>query len=185
VDAAPDLITAVIGFRQFRVIGDELWSARADYRWDAGTHTAVCLASVPHDEPVPAKGCTCGFYARYTPSPRTASVMTMELVAGAVSLSGRIELHAHGMRAEHASVVAVALPFSRWGKRRQTLAAAARLGIPAVPARRLVAATLDAGRIIPRAMIPPDMMPNKRQAPGEPAPARLNAVADGLVQKKR
>jgi hypothetical protein len=185
MDAAPDLITAVIGFRQFRVTDGELWSARADYRWHRGAHTAVCLADLHHGAAVPAKGCTCGFYARYTPPPRTASAMTTDLVAGAVALWGRIELHAHGMRAQHASVVALALPLSRWGKRRRTIAAAEPLGIPAVPARRLVAATAEAGRIIPKAMRPPDLMPNKRQAPGEPAPARLNAVADGLVQKKR
>jgi hypothetical protein len=89
------------------------------------------------------------------------------------------------MRARHASVVALALPLSPWGKRRQTVAAAASLGIPAVPARRLVAATAGAGRIIPKAMRPPDVMPNKRQAPGEPAPARLNAVADGLGRRRR
>jgi hypothetical protein len=185
MDAAPDLITAVIGFRQFRVLGSELWSARAGYLWDRRVHTAVCLNADPHDDPVPAKGCTCGFYARYTPPPRTASAMTTDLVAGAVSLWGRIELHAHGMRAEHASVVALALPLSRWGKRRRTIAAAERLGIPAVPARRLVAATADAGGIIPKEMRPPDVMPNKRAAPGEPAPARLNAVADGLTQRRR
>lgn len=183
--AAPDLITAVIGFRQFRVLGSELWSTRADLRWGPGVHTARCLAAVPHDDRVPAKGCTCGFYARYTPPPRTASAMTTDLVAGAVALWGRIELHAHGMRAEHASVVALALPLSRWGKRRRTIAAAEALGIAAVPARRLVAATRPFGEIIPREMRPPDVMPNKRAAPGDPAPARLNAVADGLVQRKR
>ena len=184
MDAAPDLIDAVIGFRQFRVLDSGLWSTRADYQWGPGLHTARCLAKVPHDDPVPAKGCTCGFYARYTPPPRTASALTSELVAGAVALSGRIELHAHGMRAERASVVALALPFSRWGKRRRTIAAAERLGIVAVPARELVAASAEFGRVIPREMRPPDVMPNKRAAPGEPAPARLNAVADGLRQQQ-
>src|SRR5688572_24125595 len=104
MDAAPDLITAVIGFRQFRVPGSGLWSTRAEFEWARGVHTAVCLARVPHDDPVPAKGCTCGFYARYTPVPRTASALTTELVGGAVALWGRIELHAHGMRAERAQV---------------------------------------------------------------------------------
>jgi hypothetical protein len=182
--AAPDLITAVIGFRQFRLIGSELWSTRADLRWGRGRHTAVCLAEVPHDR-VPAKGCTCGFYARYTPSPRTGSMFTADLVGAAVALTGRIELHAHGMRAEHAELVAVALPFSRWGKRRRTIEAAAALGAAAVPARRLVAATEPFGRVVPTQLRPPDVMPNKRAAPGEPAPARLNAVADGLVQRRR
>ncbi|MGH9118474.1 MAG: hypothetical protein ACRD0A_11565 [Acidimicrobiales bacterium] len=183
--AAPDLITPVIGFRQFRVLGSELWSTQADYHWSAGVHTAVCLAPIPHDDPVPAKGCTCGCYARYTPPPRTSSALTADLVAGAVALWGRIELHAHGMRAEHARVVVLALPFSRWGKRRRTIAAAEAVGIAAVPAGRLVAATRELGAIIPQEMRPPDVMPNKRAAPGEPAPARLNAVADGLVQRER
>jgi hypothetical protein len=98
---------------------------------------------------------------------------------------GRIELHAHGMRAEQASVVALALPFSFGRKRRQLLRAAASLGVPAVPARRLVATATAHGEMIPRRMRPPDLAPNKRAAPGEPAPARLNAVADGLRQPPR
>ena len=183
--AAPDLISPVIGFRQFRVLDDGLWSTHADYLWTAGVHTAVCLNPVPHDDPVPAKGCTCGYYARYTPPPRTSSALTSDLVGGAVALWGRIELHAHGMRAAHARVVALALPISRWGKRHRTIAASEALGIAAVPARRLAATAEAFGAMIPKEMRPPDMMPNKRQAPGEPSPARLNAVADGLTQRKR
>ncbi len=184
MDTAPDFIGVVIGFRQFRVIGSGLWSTHAAHRWHDGEHTAVCLSSRPHDEPVPAKGCTCGFYARYRPYPRAAS-MTHELVNGAVALWGRIELHAHGMRAEHASVVAVALPFSHGDKRQRTRAAAAALGIPAVPARHLIAATADHGHLIPAEMQPPDVMPNKRKAPGPHRDARLNAVADGVGHRRR
>jgi hypothetical protein len=179
---APDLIGVVIGFRQFAVRNGELWSVLAPYRWTPGAHTAVCLAANGHEEPVPAKRCTCGFYVRYTPPPRTASLTTPDLVAGAMAVWGRIELHAHGMRAEHASVVVLALPFSRGRKRRELLQAAASLGVPAVPARRLVATATAHGEMIPRHMRPPDLAPNKRAAPGEPAPARLNAVADGLRQ---
>jgi hypothetical protein len=37
VDAtAPDLIRAVIGFRQWRLHGDGLWSVHADDRWERG-----------------------------------------------------------------------------------------------------------------------------------------------------
>ena len=49
-----------------------------------------------HDGPAPQNGCTCGFYAWYAPTPRTASAGTSELVGGAVALWGRVELHAHG-----------------------------------------------------------------------------------------
>jgi hypothetical protein len=50
---------------------------------------------------------------------------------------------------------------------------------PVVPARKLKAAALEHGELIPRWMRPPDTTPNKRQAPGEPAPAARYAVADG------
>ncbi len=175
---APDLVTAVIGFRQWRLRGSELWSVRATERWLRGVQTAHC-AQGSHDGAAPAKGCKCGIYALYDPPPRGASAATPDLVAGAVALWGQIELHAHGMRAQHAMVVALARPFS-WGeKRRRILAAADALEVPVVPARKLRSAALEHGDVIPRWMRPPDTMPNKRQAPGPPAPARLYAVADG------
>jgi hypothetical protein len=185
VDAiAPDLIRAVIGFRQWRLRGSELWSLRAEDRWERGVLTAHCLGGAHHDGPAPHNGCTCGFYAWYAPTPRTASAATSDLVGGAVALWGKIELHAKGMRAEHAMVIALALPFSWGSKRRRIRAAAATLEAAAVPARRLKASAREHGELIPRAMRPPDLTPNKRAAPGEPAPARLYAVADGLKQRR-
>jgi hypothetical protein len=181
---APDLIRAVIGFRQWRLRDCELWSLRTEDRWERGVHTARCRHEPPHDGPAPHNGCTCGFYAWYAPPPRTASAATSDLVGGAVALWGKIELHAHGMRAEHAMVVALALPLSWGAKRRRITGAAAALEVPAVAARRLKAAALEHGELIPKAMRPPDLTPNKRAAPGEPAPARLYAVADGLKQRR-
>ena len=102
--AAPDLVTAVIGFRQWRLHGSELWSLRATDRWHRGVQTAHCDEG-SHAGPAPANGCTCGIYALYGPPPRGASAATPDLVAGAVALWGQIELHAHGMRAQHAMVV--------------------------------------------------------------------------------
>ncbi|HEX3690928.1 MAG TPA: hypothetical protein VHV28_14605 [Solirubrobacteraceae bacterium] len=179
--SAPDLITAVIGFRQWRVCGDELWSVRATERWRRGVHTAHCLT---HAHDAPATDCTCGIYALYSPPPRGASALTPDLVGGAVALWGQIELHAHGMRAQHAMVVALALPFSRGAKRVRIRAAAGALEVPAVPAHRLKAVALAHGDVIPRRMRPPDTTPNKRAAPGEPAPARLYAVADGYRERQ-
>ncbi|MGO9885999.1 MAG: hypothetical protein ACLPV4_23635 [Solirubrobacteraceae bacterium] len=180
--AAPDLITAVIGFRQWRLRGTELWPLRANDRWLRGVQTAHCDRAIDHG-PAPAKGCSCGIHAWYLPPPRGASAATTDLVAGAVALWGTIELHAHGMRAQYAMVVALALPFSRGDKRRRIIAAAAALEVRAVPARKLQTEALEHGELIPGWMIPPDVMPNKRQAPGEPAPARLYAVGDGYDRR--
>jgi hypothetical protein len=180
--SAPDLITPVIGFRQWRLRGDELWSFQTDEQWGHGVHTAQCPLHAHH---APANGCSCGIYAWYSPTPRGASALTAALVGGAVALWGQIELHAHGMRAEHAVVVALALPFSWGAKRRHIRAAAAALEVPVVPARRLRATALRHGETIGRGMRPPDTTPNKRAAPGEPAPARLYAVADGYAELQR
>jgi hypothetical protein len=180
--AAPDLVSAVIGFRQWRLHGDELWSFRAAERWGRGVHTAHCVA---HAHAAPANGCTCGIYAWYSPTPRGASAMTPDLVGGAVALWGQIELHAHGVRAQHAMIVALALPLSWGAKRRKIVAAADALEVHAVPARLLKATALAHGGVIPRRMRPPDTTPNKRAAPGEPAPARLYAVADGYHERMR
>jgi hypothetical protein len=172
----------VIGFRHWRLHGGGLWSLRATDRWQRGVQTARC-DSASHDRPAPVNGCTCGIYAWYGPPPRGSSAATRDLVAGAVALWGQIELHAHGMRAQHAMVLALALPFSRGEKRRLVLAAADALEVPAVPARKLMAAALQHGELIPPRMRPPNTTPNKRQAPGEPAPARLRAVADGYPRR--
>jgi hypothetical protein len=104
-------------------------------------------------------------------------------VGGAVALWGRVELHAHGVRAQHAMIVALALPFSWGAKRRRLVEVANALEVPTVPARRLKAAALEHGDVIPRSMRPPDTTPNKRAAPGPPHPARLYAVADGLRRR--
>jgi hypothetical protein len=181
--AAPDLIRAVIGFRQWRIRDGALWSTHADERWRRGLMTARCLGEDLHEGPAPQNGCTCGFYAWYVPTPRTASAATPDLVGGAVALWGRVELHAHGIRAQHAMIVALALPLSWGAKRRRLVAIADELEVPAVPARRLKATALEHGDVIPRSMRPPDTTPNKRAAPGTPDPARLYAVADGLRRR--
>ena len=175
---APDLVEHVVGYRQWRIQDSGLRSVHTWDRWTAEAMTASCGAGTGHAEPAPVNGCTCGFYARYTPVPRTASAATPDLVAGAVALWGRLELHAHGMRGEHARLLALALPITPGPKRRRVRAVAAALGVPAVPARRLEAEALRHGRPIPPSMRPPDLEPNKRKAPGTPDPARLHAATD-------
>jgi hypothetical protein len=184
-DAAPDLIHPVIGYRQWRMHEGELRSVYTQDRWKPGPMTALCHAKAAHPPPPPAADCSCGFYARYTPVPRTASAGTPDLVAGAVALWGGLELHAQGMRAEQAVVVALALPVLPGPKRSRVRSVADAYGVPAVSPQRLEATALRQGAPIPPAMRPPDLSPNKRAAPGTPDPARLHAVADPGRRHKR
>jgi hypothetical protein len=156
----------------------ELRSVHTWDRWKPGPMIARCHADVHHLEPPPVNGCSCGFYARYVPFPRTASAGTPDLVAGAVALWGRLELHPHGIRAEQSQIVALALPVLPGPKRRRVEAMAHALAVPAVPAHALRAAAERQCAPVPPAMRPPDTTPNKRAAPGTPDPARLHAVGD-------
>jgi hypothetical protein len=157
---APDLFEPVIGYRQWRLRDGALWSPFADMRWQRGVNTARCArgpahAGPAHVEPAPASGCACGIYAWYRPCPRLASAGSPELAAGAVALWGAIELHATGMRAEHAMIVALALPLTRGRKRRRLVEAARALEVPVVPARRLARAALACGRAVGPPLVPP------------------------------
>jgi hypothetical protein len=153
--AAPDLIEPVIGYRQWRMRDGALWSPYAETRWARGLNTARCAApGPPHPEPSPASDCTCGLYAWYRPCPWLASAGAPDLVAGAVALWGAIELHASGMRAQHAMVVALALPMTHAAKRRRVIEVALAIEVPAVAAGRLAAAARACGRSIDGALVP-------------------------------
>jgi hypothetical protein len=141
---APDLVEPVIGYRQWRLHDDALWSPFVDYRWCRGTNTARCTVGAGHPEPAPGHGCRCGIYAWYRPCPRSGCA-TPHLVAGAVAMWGEIELHPTGLRAQHAAIVALVLPLSRGPKRRCVVELARALEVEVVPARRLRAAALDHG----------------------------------------
>jgi hypothetical protein len=153
--AVPDLIEPVVGYRQWRLRDAELWSVFADARWTRGTNTAHCAApGATHAEAAPVSACTCGLYAWYRPCPRLGSAATADLVAGAVAMWGAIEVHATGMRAQHAMVVALALPLARAAKRARVADVANALGVPAVPARRLSDTALAFGLPLARGLVP-------------------------------
>jgi hypothetical protein len=144
---APDLIVALVGFRQWRMTDSALASIYDGAQWPEGRLTARCDRGHRPDE-VPAKDCTCGVYAYYDPCPRTASATTADLIGGAVIVWGRIEAHMYGMRGKRARIVALELPFSRGRKRRAVIEAADRFGIPAVPHRSLKAVALEHGEVL-------------------------------------
>ena len=154
-EPAPDLIHPIIGYRQWRLVGSRLTSLFNDTRWDHAQITACCTSRDHHSELVPDHACSCGIYAYYDPCPRTASVATRDLVGGAVIMWGRVELHGTGLRSEHAQIVALELPLSVGAKRRGMLKAADRLGVPAVPHRRLRSVARELGVPLDRSLRPP------------------------------
>jgi hypothetical protein len=155
-ESAPDLVHPVIGFRLWRMDDAGLRSLYHDERWSRGRQTARCAAGAvaAHDEPAPAHRCTCGIYAWYEPCPRLAWTGSDSLVAGAVTMWGRIELHGTGMRAQHVMVVALALPLSHGAKRRRIVSVAEALEAETVPARGLVAAAGRHGAPVPGELKP-------------------------------
>jgi hypothetical protein len=150
----PDLVEPVIGFRQWSVRGDRLYSPFHGDVWDDVELAASCESGTHHPTDVPAPGCECGVYAYYDQPPRSASA-TRDLVIGAVALWGQMRLHGAGMRASHARIVGLVLPPTNGAKRRRLVAAAAYLEVPAVPFRRLEAVAGGYGAPTPAAMRPP------------------------------
>jgi hypothetical protein len=141
---APDLVEPVIGYRQWRLDDGALWSPFAEYRWQRGVNTARCTVGGGHPEPPPGHACACGIYAWYRPCPRLGSA-TPHLVAGAIAVWGEVELHATGLRAQYAMIVAVVLPAWRGGKRRRVVELADAFEVEAVRAHRLRKAALGHG----------------------------------------
>jgi hypothetical protein len=174
--AAPDLILPVIGYRQWRLGDAALWSAYMDDRWVRGVNTAACRADRRHAEPAPGHDCTCGIHAWYRPCPRLASPATSPLVAGAVALWGEIELHATGMRAQYAMVLALVRPLLTDAKRRRLVRVADTLEVEAIPARRLRAAALAHGAPVPAGMAPPAL-----RSPGAAALAQTRRTGQGVA----
>jgi DNA invertase Pin-like site-specific DNA recombinase len=155
MEFAPDLIEPIVGFRHWRLVNGTLRSMFGTTPWGASEMIARCPAGDHDPAETPSPGCLCGIYASYAPCPRTASAMTRDLIGGAVVVWGRIEVHATGMRAEHARIVALDLPISHGQKRRAVMEVAERLGVPAVAHRRLRATALAHGTTLPVSLIPP------------------------------
>ena len=161
---APDLIEPVVGFREWVLIGDELSSPLARTVWGAEPVEAECLPGprrafglwkrpAEHLGPAPDPECVCGIYALFAPE-RPRHRDRLAVVRGAVALWGRIAVEERGMRAEFARIVALAIPASPRGADAPIRRAAERLGVEAVPARRLPEAALAYGRPLPPSLWP-------------------------------
>ena len=161
MNGAPDLLEPVVGFRAWRVVGDGLLSPYIPCRWEGALMHAVCYPAnrsltfgqgwldAPHDSPHP--DCQCGIYAYHRPGTR-GYFGEWEWLEGIISVWGRIEAHADGLRAERARVEALALPGDRDGAAARRIAAG--LGVDLVARAELSGAAASYGAPLPDAMLP-------------------------------
>jgi hypothetical protein len=161
---APDLIEPVTGFRKWRLVGDHLKSPFIPLRWERAVVHARCYPAnrsllfgegwldEPHEAPHP--DCRCGIYAWHgLPSP--GPVPDPDRVFGVVALWGRIEVHADGMRGEHAQVCALGIPPSMGASHRARLRSiAGRLGVALADESELPRVALEYGSPLPAALLP-------------------------------
>ena len=115
--AAPDLVEPVVAFRAWRILDDRLLSPYIPCRWDGRVMHATCYPAnrtltfgrgwlnTPHGSP--HRACRCVIYAYHRPGAQQY-FGEWEWVEGIVTVWGRIEAHADGLRAEHARVEALA-----------------------------------------------------------------------------
>ncbi len=162
---APDVVGPIVGFRQWVVIGEEIYSPLARTAWGDEPMQAECLVRCrragglwrrpyEHGGPAPDPRCVCGIYALFGPeSVRRRDRLSR--VSGAVVVWGRLEVHEAGMRAEFARIVALVLPGGRHrGADRIVTGLAERLGVQAVPGRHIEAAALGHGDRMPPVLVP-------------------------------
>jgi hypothetical protein len=161
---APDFIEPLVGFRSWRVVDGRLRSVYLPVFWDEAEMHAQCLhfaapdADAPRSAPAghtaPDRGCTCGIYAYYEPDVNFPTV-DYRGVCGIVTLTGSIELHEDGMRAEQARIEALAL-YSRWTTRQldAVRSVAAELGVDLTDLDDIVESAPRYGRHIDRELVP-------------------------------
>src|SRR3954447_26003890 len=153
VPLAPALTEPVVAFRAWRVLDDRLLSPYIPCRWEGRVMHAMCYPAnraltfgrgwlaAAHQSPHP--DCKCGIYAYHRPGVQQY-FGEWEWVEGIVSVWGRIEAHADGLRAEHARVEAVT------GRP----AIAAHLGVEQVDRAELRAVAARYGAPLPATLLP-------------------------------
>jgi hypothetical protein len=137
---APDVARPLVAFRSWRLSVGRLVSPFIPCHWDGRVMHARCYDAnrtltrgrgwldEPHASPDPR--CQCGIYGYFTPGRRSwfGEALWCE---GIITAWGRVEVHADGLRAEHARVEALALPDEPHGAA-AVRAAAEDLGVPVV-----------------------------------------------------
>jgi hypothetical protein len=164
VSAAPDLTEPVVAFRAWRVLEDRLLSPYIPCRWDGRVMHAVCYPAnraltfgrgwlaAPHGSPHPS--CKCGIYGYHHPGAQPY-FGEWEWVEGIVTVWGRIEAHADGLRAEHAQVEALT------GR----AAIARRLRVDHLGRDELAPAAAGYGAPLPPSLLPPSQASGSASMP--------------------
>lgn len=172
---APDFTEAVVGYRVFALEKHtqhnyRLVSPHQRMPWPTVEMTAECtvVPKVPEGivlpgplkpHPAPAKDCGCGIYAYFNPCPvRTLSrdyfayathISRVTEVAALMTLSGRIEVHADGMRAQRARICALGSNANLSSHEHAALRVIAdQFGVPLVPQSQLPAMASEYGRVL-------------------------------------
>lgn len=158
---APDLIRPVVAYRAWKVVGDRLLSPLIPVRWEGRTMHAEChpyqrrimlgaqggWVADAHVSPHPA--CKCGIYAHHHPGRRNW-FGEFDWVEGIVTVWGRLEAHADGVRAEHARIEALI-------RRTEVPTAeriAARLGVDVIDRDEIAEVAPRYGDPIPAGLLP-------------------------------
>jgi glycine cleavage system H protein len=179
---APDFVEPVIGFRAWHIDDDGLlrpWTFNR-LAWDPGVNRAQCARDRRHRPPV--TDCMCGLYALTDPSDHRLHLQGDQAV-GAIAAWGDLEVHRTGFRAEHACVVALALPEHADDDQRERLErAAARYDVALVKPRELSAAARRHGAPLDLDLLPPTW-PAPRRRGDVPAvdPASFGGAARGIA----
>jgi hypothetical protein len=170
--AAPDFTEPIVGYRTFRLVKRSqhnygLVSPHVRTLWPSAEMKAECtvkpkvpdglvLASPLKPHPAPAKDCACGIYAYFDPCPVSKHRSDYFMyghggegkdVEALVTLTGRIEVHETGMRAQRARVCALGLNANLSDDERAGLARIGeQWGVPVVSQSQLPALASEYGR---------------------------------------
>ncbi len=169
---APDFVEPLVGYRAWRLeAGGKLvpWSAGREGTWVPGVNTAACRFDPrARDHAPPGPRCTCGLYAVADAADRR--LRPASEAVGAIVAWGDVEVHRTGFRAQHAAIVALALPTTgSAGHRHRLRTAAAHYGVPLIAPDALAAAALEHGRPVEFSALPP----RPRVRPDGPGPPPL------------
>jgi hypothetical protein len=157
VSAAPDLASAVAGYRAWQLApGGVLFplAIPAAPPWQPGVNRARCFGARRLDgHEAPAADCKCGLHALHDPG--DGRLKLGHPAVGAVAAWGEIEVYATGFRAEYACVIALAdQPSSSAGARSRLREAARRYGVRLVAPADLDAEAAEFALPVPGAVLP-------------------------------
>lgn len=161
--AVPMFVQPVIGFRVWRLGADGLLLPRAVSAlerlaaepWRPGRNDARCMylgrSRALHRSP--RADCDCGLYAYHEVARMARAARAEDCIGGAVAAWGDLEVHRTGFRAQHAQVIALALPDEAKLVASAQLAAA-RYGVALVPCDELHGRAAAAGAPLPESARP-------------------------------